>query len=163
MVPGAVYGPTPCLENGLFHPSYNSRLKRGVEGTLEPQMPRRISPVLVDDCALVCIAALERGKPGHRYLAFGCPEDDVPIAAMCNAACEIARSNHRASEVPVEQLDDPVIVAHYGATVTALARQSYPTPLFNSTQTQAELGCQVTPMIDGLAMTVEWMRKIGAI
>src|SRR6185369_2859058 len=34
MLPGAGYGPTPCLENGMFSPSFNDRIAKAIRGEL---------------------------------------------------------------------------------------------------------------------------------
>jgi dihydroflavonol-4-reductase len=163
MIPGGGYGPTPCLDNGLFHPSYNSRILLGIQGALDPQMPRKISPVLGSDCAWVCLAALDRGKAGERYIAFGRQDDGMTIAALCNMACEMAGSNHRVEEVPPERLDDPEVIARYGTTVTGLAKQTYPTPVFDSGHTERALGYVPTPATEGIRQTIAWMKAIGRI
>jgi len=158
MVPGAVYGPTPCLENGMFHPSYNSRIQRGIRGELDAQMPRRIAPVTGGDCAFVCVAALDRGVAGQRYIAMGRQQDAMTIADMCNIAAEYVSSPHRVETVPRERLNDADVVAKYGATVTSLARLTYPDPLFDTSLTERQLGYAPTPIKAGVEATVDWMR-----
>jgi len=159
MLPGAGYGPTPCLENGMFSPSFNDRVAKAIRGELPAQMPMPVPFVLADDCAWVCIAALEKGTKGERYMAFGRVEDAGTIAALCNRACEAAGVSHRVEEVPKSKLNDPAIVEKYGATMTTLGKRDYPSPLFDSKFTQRRLGYAPTPLDQGLRTTIEWMRK----
>jgi len=159
MLPGAGYGPTVCLENAMFHPNFNDRLARAIRGELAPEMPLSVPYVLADDCAYVCVAALEKGVTGERYMAFGRQQDVGTLASICNRACEIAGVAHRVDEVPRERLDDPDVVAKYGVTMTTLAKRRAPDPLFDSRFTEERLGYVPTPLDDGLAMTIDWMRR----
>jgi dihydroflavonol-4-reductase len=163
VVPGGVYGPTVCLENGMYRPSFNDRIASAITGTLQPQMPYVVPGVLADDCAEVSIAALERGRAGERYLAMGRQQDAATVAGFCNVACEVAGVDHRVEEVPKERLDDPEIVARYGATGTTLGKRTYPDPLFDSTVTEERLGYRPTPLEDGLRATIDWMRRQGFV
>lgn len=159
MLPGGVYGPSNCLDNAMFSPSFNDRIASGIRGTLADQMPMRPAFVLVDDCAHVCIAALEKGAKGEQYIAMGRPEDTDTIANICNRACAMAGVAHRVHEVPRESLDDPAIVAKYGVTMTSLSKNPPPQPFFDSSFTQTRLGCAPTPLDEGLATTIDWMRR----
>lgn len=159
MLPGAGYGTTPCFENGMFHPSFNSRIQLGIRGELNAQMPMPVPWVFADDCAWVCIAALDKGVAGERYMAFGRQQDVGTIAGVCNLACEMAGSRHRVEEVPKAKLDDPEILAKYGPTMTSLGKRNYPNPLFDTAFTQQRLGYQPTPLAKGLETTIAWMRE----
>ena len=159
MLPGGGYGPSACLENGMFHPSFNSRIAGAIRGGMDPQIPLPVPFVLADDCAYVCIAALEKGAKGERYMAMGRIEDIDTIAKICSHACEVAGVAHRVQEVPKERLDDPDIVAKYGVTMTTLGKRTYPKPFFDSSFTQKRLGYVPTPLDKGLAITIDWMRR----
>ena len=159
MLPGAGYGTTPCHENGMFHPSFNSRIRLAIKGELNAQMPMPVPYVTAEDCAFVCIAALDKGTAGERYMAYGRLQDADTIANICNLACQIAGVKHRVEEVPKAKLDDPEIVKKYGPTMTTLGKRDYPKPLFDSSFTQKRLGYVPTPLDEGLAVTIEWMRK----
>jgi nucleoside-diphosphate-sugar epimerase len=159
MLPGAGYGPTPCLENAMFSPSFNDRIAKAIRGELAPQMPMKTPYVLADDCAYVCIAALERGVKGERYIAMGRSGDVDTLANICNHACKIAGVSHRVEEVPRERLDDPDVVAKYGATMTSLGKRRQPDPMFDSSFTEQRLGYVPTPLEDGLKLTIDWMRE----
>jgi dihydroflavonol-4-reductase len=157
MQPGAAFGPSPCLENAMFQ-NFNTCLALAIRGEVDPKMPMPLAYVLADDCAYVCVAALEKGVKGERFLAKGRQEDVATIAHITNRACEIAGVSHRVEEVSKDQLDDPVIVAKFGATMISLAKRSYPEPLFDSSTTEERLGYLPTSLSDGLTTTIDWMR-----
>ena len=159
MLPGGGYGPSPCLENGMFHPSFNSRIAGAIRGGMDPQIPLPVPFVLADDCAWVCIAALEKGAKGERYMAMGRQQDIDTIANTCSRACELAGVAHRVEEVPKARLDDPAILAKYGPTMTSLGKRNYPKPFFDSSFTEKRLGYVPTPLDQGLAVTIDWMRR----
>ena len=157
MLPGGGYGPSDCLENGMFRPSFNDRIAAAIRGGMDPQMPLPVPFVLADDCAFVCIAALEKGAKGERYMAMGRQQDIDTIANVCSRACEMAGVPHRVAEVPKARLDDPAIVAKYGVTMTTLGKRDYPKPFFDSSFTQKRLDYVPTPLDQGLQVTIDWM------
>jgi len=159
MLPGAGYGTTPCLENGMFHPSFNSRIQLAIRGKLDAQMPMRVAYVTGGDCAFVCVAALDKGTTGERYIAYGRQKDADTIANICNRACAIAGVSHRVEEVPRSKLDDPEIIAKYGQTMPTLAKRPSPEPLFDSSFTEKKLGYTPTGLEEGLTRTLDWMRR----
>ena len=158
MQPGAAYGPSPCLENAMFQ-NFNTGLALAIRGEVDPKMPMPLAYVLADDCAYVSVAALEKGVKGERFLAKGRQQDVATIAGITNRACEIAGVSHRVAEVPKDQLDDPDVVAKYGATMISLAKRTYPEPLFDSSITEERLGYIPTSLTDGLTTTIDWMRR----
>jgi dihydroflavonol-4-reductase len=159
MLPGAGYGTTPCLENGMFHPSFNSRIQLAIKGELNAQMPMMVPYVTGEDCAFVCVAALDKGTTGERYMAYGRQQDADTIANICNLACRVAGVKHRVEEVPRDKLDDPAIIAKYGQTMPTLAKRIAPKPLFDSSFTEKTLGYKPTPLDEGLKVTLDWMRQ----
>lgn len=159
MLPGGGYGPSVCMENGMFHPSFNSRIAGAIRGGMDPQMPLPVPFVLADDCAWVCIAALEKGARGERYMAMGRQQDIDTIANTCSRACIAAGVKHRVEEVPKARLDEPAILAKYGPTMTSLGKRDYPKPFFDSSFTEKRLGYVPTALDEGLAVTIDWMRR----
>jgi dihydroflavonol-4-reductase len=159
MSPGAAYGPSPCLENAMLHPNFNTHIAMAIRGEVDPQMPMLVPYVLADDCAYVCIAALEKGVAGERYLAMGRAQDVDTIAHILNRACEVAGVPHRTQEVSRDQLDDPAIVEKYGTTMISLAKAAYPQPYVDSSVTEQQLDYVPTPLDEGLAIAIEWMRS----
>ncbi len=159
MLPGGAFGPSVCVDRVMKRPSFNHRIGAAIRGELGEQVPLPVPYTFVGDCAFVCIAALEKGVKGERYIAMGRQQDLTTTAANCSRACEIAGVPHRITEVPRDKLSDPEVVAKYGPTVTTLAKRTYPTPFFDSSFTENRLGYVPTPLEEGLKITVDWMRR----
>ena len=53
--------------------SWEGRTRQGasVRGEMPPQLPLPMPWVTAEDCAFVCIEALEQGVTGERYIAHG--------------------------------------------------------------------------------------------
>jgi nucleoside-diphosphate-sugar epimerase len=159
MIPGAVFGPSPCVQKAMIRPSFNDRIASAIRGELTEQIPLPVPFSFVSDCAVVCIAALEKGVPGQRYIAMGRSSDVRTIAASCNRACELAGVSNRVHDVPRDKLDDPDVVKRYGETLCTLGKRSYPEPFFDSSLTEQRLGYVPTALEDGLNATISWMRR----
>jgi dihydroflavonol-4-reductase len=159
MIPGAIYGPSICLQNGLGVANFNDRILRGVRGEMTVQLPLPMAWVTADDCAFVCIGALEKGARGERFIANG---EIGTIAAVCNLACEIAGVPYRVKEIPKDQLDTPEIMAEYGPTMPLLAKKVSERPPSDTRFTQEKLGLKPTLLEPGLRVTLKWMKEQGA-
>jgi len=83
MIPGAIYGPSICLEKTAAANSWNGRLARAIKGGMDPQLPLVIPYVTAEDCAWVCIAALEKGRSGQRYIAHGLQKGGEYAGRLC--------------------------------------------------------------------------------
>lgn len=162
MIPGAIYGPTVCLEKGLGSSNFNDRIVQAVRGEMPPQLPLPMAWVTAADCAYVCIAALDKGVAGERYIANGVPEEAGTIAAVCNLACEMAGVPHRVQEVSKDDLDSPEMIKRYGPTMPLLAKRASARPPTDTRYTQEKLGYAPTPLAAGLRETLDWMRSVGA-
>jgi nucleoside-diphosphate-sugar epimerase len=163
VIPGAVYGPSVCVARSMVGRSFNDRIARAIRGGLEPLLPFPMPFSSADDCAYVCVTALERGRKGERYLAHGRKQDVSTMAVFYNRACEIAGVTHRVADIPREKLDSPELLAKFGPTMPTLAKRTYPTPFSDSTFTQERLGYVPTSVDDGLRATIAWMRSEGII
>jgi nucleoside-diphosphate-sugar epimerase len=159
MMPGAVFGPSICVGKAMIRPSFNDRIASAIRGELDGLIPIPVPYVLAGECAYVCIAALEKGARGEKYIAHGRQEDVGTIAQTCNRACELAGVAHRVREVPRDKLDDPDVIAKYGATMTSLAKRTYPSRFSDSSFTQKRLGYVPAPLDEGLKLTIDWMRR----
>ena len=159
MIPGAVFGPAICMTKAMERLSFNDRIRSAIAGEMGPQVPIPMPFVLADDCAYVCIAALEKGKKGARYIAHGRSGEIGTLAATCNRACAIAGVSHRIEEVPKDRLDDPDLIERLGPTIPLLAKRNYPKPFSESPLTQQKLGYKPTPLDEGLKVTIDWMRE----
>jgi len=158
MNPGAAYGPSVCIEKCMANSSWNARMQLGIQGKMSEQIPIPVPWVFVEDCAHVCIAALEKGVRGTRYLSLGLQADVCTIADGVNKACEMAGSPHRIKEVPRDKLDAPETIAKFGATMPVLAKTPFPKPFFDSSYTEKSLGVTPTSMDEGFRITLDWMR-----
>jgi nucleoside-diphosphate-sugar epimerase len=158
MIPGAAYGPSICQQHAMIRPGFNDRIASAIHGNLTEQIPLPVPFTFVRDCASVCIAALEKGARGQRYIAMGRQVDVRTIAASCNRACELAGVPNRVRDVPKDKLDDPDVVKKYGQTLCTLGKRSYPQPFFDTRCTEEHLGYVPTPLDDGLNATIAWMR-----
>ena len=161
--PGAMYGPSLCLEKTVLPNSFNGRLARAIRGEMPPQLPLKVSYVAAEDCARVCIAALDVGTRGERYLTLGRAEDSATIAEHCNRACEIAGVPYRVEEISRDRLDDPEVIATFGTTLPALAKRATRTAGVDDSFTRQRLGDWATPAEVGFPRTIEWMRGKGVI
>ena len=73
-------------------------LLMAARGELRRYLPMPIPWVLAEDVADIALLALERGRPGRRYLAMGRPEDTCSLPQFCNTFLEMAGIDHRVEE-----------------------------------------------------------------
>jgi dihydroflavonol-4-reductase len=163
MVPGAIYGPSICVEKANWANTFNDRLIKAIKGEMPTQLPLPMPWSTAADCAFVCVAALEKGEAGKRYVAHGTPDSTGTVATVVNRACEIAGVDHRVGEYTKDQLDSPELLEIFGPTIPLLAKRTYPEPFSSSSRTQAALGYVPTSLEDGLKTTIGWLREVGAI
>jgi nucleoside-diphosphate-sugar epimerase len=156
--PGAIYGPSVCATKAMGAGSFNRLLASAIQGRVGAQLPLFVPYVTAADCAFVCIAALDKGMSGERFLAMGRPDEVGTIADHCNRACEIAGANHRVEQISMDKLDSPEVLELFGPTMPALARYGQPTPVFDSRITEARLGYIPTSVEDGFPKVIDWMR-----
>jgi len=159
VISGGAYGTSPLPERSMVVPSYNARIVGAVRGEITEYVGFPIPWVYAGDVARASVLATRRGVAGERYLAFGRPSDVGGVPFFCNAACEVAGSPNRVTEVAVAELDDPEVAARFGPSLVALARKRFPTPFFVNDQTVERLGYQPLSLADGLARTVPWLRE----
>jgi len=163
MVPGAIYGPSICVEKANWANTFNDRLIKAIKGEMPKQLPLPMPWSTADDCAYVCVAALENGAAGKRYVAHGAPDSTGTVAQVVNRACEMAGVDHRVEEYTKDELDSPDLLETFGPTIPLLAKRTYPKPFSDSSKTQAALGYKPTSITDGLAQTIAWLRSVDAI
>lgn len=163
MIPGATFGPSICIEKAMVRPSFNDRIASAIRGEMDEQIPLVVPFTAAADCAYVCIAALEKGAKGERYIAMGRQEDVGTISASCNLACEAAGVAHRVRDVPRDALDEAAVVKKYGVTMTTLGKRTYPTPFFDADFTQQRLGYVPTPLRESMLDAIGWMRQHNII
>jgi dihydroflavonol-4-reductase len=161
MLPGAIYGPSICQEKTCAANTWNGRLARAIKGQMDAQLPLVIPYVTAEDCAFVCIAALEKGKPGRRYIAHGVQREANTMARYANRACEMAGVAHRVEEISKDRMDDPDIIAKFGPTMPIMVKSGSPDPLFDSSVTERELGYVPTSIEQGFPVTIDWLKGNG--
>jgi dihydroflavonol-4-reductase len=159
--PAGVYGPGPWAEAGL-----DSAIRDAIRGRLPAAPPGGLTLAHVDDVASGHLAALDRGRPGERYILADGFATTREIAAV--AVAEAGRGR-----VPREM---PVALARaIAAAGEGLARITRRPPLIgkgqlafllwearaDSSKARAELGVEFRPWQDGVAETVRWMLAEG--
>jgi dihydroflavonol-4-reductase len=159
MIPGAIYGPSICLEKTVAPNSWNGRLARAIRGEMDAQLPLPIPYVTAEDCAFVCIAALDNGSAGQRYIAHGVQREANTMAGYANRACEMAGVPHRVEEIAKDRMDDPDIIAKFGPTMPIMVKSGSPDPLFDSSATQSALGYVPTSIEQGFPSTIDWLGR----
>ena len=163
MIPGAIYGPTICLEKGLGSANFNDRIVKAVRGEMPPQLPLPMPWVTAEDCAFVCIEAIDKGARGEHFIAHGLNEDSGTVAEVCNRACEMAGVAHRVRQLTKEELETPEMIKIYGPTMPLLAKTAPPKSRTDSRFTQERLGYVPTPLETGMRETLDWMRSVSVI
>jgi dihydroflavonol-4-reductase len=158
MVPGAIYGPSICLEKTGAANTFNGRLANAIKGGVGPQLPLVVPYVTAKDCAFVCVAALDKGRAGRRYIAHGVQREANTLAGYANRACEIAGVAHRVEEIAKDRMDDPEIIAKFGPTMPIMVKSGTPDPLFDSSATERELGYVPTSIEQGFPVTIDWLK-----
>ena len=161
--PGAIYGPAPVASRALAKTSFNRVLLAAMRGRLDRYLRFPVSWVFADDVARGCIAALDVGVSGERYMLDGRPEDATSIAGACNRACELAGVAHRV--VDVSPTDDPQLAEMFGPTLMSIASSPGPdrSAQAASSKTAARLGYVAKPLDDGLQELIDWLRAIGRL
>ena len=165
LYPGVVYGPGSITDGN--HVVWNLILHaRGKVPGLLGAGDRRMSFAFVDDVASGFAAAVERAKDGSAYILGGDNKTLVDLFAAFEAATGIAppkrkipyvaarligrlqRWRAEAFGVSPELTDEVVrVYSHEWA--------------YSSAKAKAELGYTITPLHDGIAKTVAWLRARG--
>jgi dihydroflavonol-4-reductase len=159
VIPGGTYGPAPATERAMEAPSFNLRMLQAIRGELTETVRFPIPWSLAADVATASVAALDRGRRGETYLAFGPPGDVSSMATWLNRACELAGVTHRVREIGPEDLDaDPELKAQIIPSLEALTRQQFPEPYFINNTTVERLHYHPLSTEEGLPMTIDWLR-----
>jgi dihydroflavonol-4-reductase len=159
VIPGGTFGPSPCPQRALSATSFNRLVRAAIRGRLTDYVSYPVPWVRAEDVASVVVAAIDSGKSGDSYLAFG-QEDSATTASFLNVACEVAGVDHRIAEVTIEP-GDATAVERYGSTLVALAQYDFPVPWFDNSYTREQLGYAPMPLHQAMAETVDWLRELG--
>jgi dihydroflavonol-4-reductase len=156
VTPAGIYGPGPFIERVLHPTSFTGMLSMALGGGLAEYVRFPLLWAYVDDVAAICLAALERGRSGERYLACGRVEDACSIAELCNRAAALAGVPHRVREVELSAGGGAI------GSMAKLAARRYANPLLDSSDTQKSTGVAPLFLNEGLRRTVEWLRLRSA-
>jgi dihydroflavonol-4-reductase len=161
--PGAIYGPAPVVSRALARTSFNRVLSGALRGKLGRYLAFPVSWVFAADVAGGCIAALDVGVSGERYMLDGRPEDVMSVAAACNRACELAGLDYRVEDVAPS--DDPALAEAFGPTLVSIASKAGGGPRVRPAQskTTRRLGYSPTSLDDGLRELIDWLRAVGRL
>ena len=157
VTPAGIFGPGPFVERALHPTSFTGTLATALNGSLAQYLSFPLLWSYVDDVVAVCLAALEHGRRGARYLACGRAENACSLAALCNRAAEIAGVAHRVLDVGLDTAAVNV------GTMSKLAKRRYADPMLDSSVTATELGVHPRTLDEGLRTTVAWLRHNGRI
>jgi nucleoside-diphosphate-sugar epimerase len=153
VTPGAIFGPGPFTERVLHATSFTGTLALALGGRLPEYLKFPLLWAYVDDVVAVCLAALERGESGARYLACGRAEDACSVAMWCNHAIAMTSVMHRVLDV------EPHAVTTSMGSMTEFASRRYASPMADSSATEAVTGVQPRALHDGLHLTVAWLQQ----
>ena len=153
---GGIFGPSPLVPRATAQQTFNNVLLMALRGQVEKFLPNPVSWAFAPDAARTCLAALEHGRIGARYMAYGRVEDVCTTADFCNEALRLAGLEHR-----VESVDPSADSTELGVMAYSL-RQTYPEPALDGSSTANELDLAPLTLEDGLSSTLAWFRSIGA-
>jgi nucleoside-diphosphate-sugar epimerase len=163
--PGVIYGPGEMTEGNLVVRHVLDLLHRRLPALLGSPA-RRWSYVYVDDVARGIGQALERGRPGSRYVLGG---DNVTLGEFYAIVEELS-----GVPVPRRRLPDG-LAKGLGAAQKAWARLRGGTPAltpdlvevyrhdwaYSSARAAADLGYSFRRLREGIAGTLAWLRETG--
>jgi dihydroflavonol-4-reductase len=161
--PSTVYGPGPWHGTGV-----DGMLRDAIRGRLPALPPGGMTLAFVDDLAEAHLAALDRGRPGERYLLAN---GFATTREICQAAVDAAGRGRVPRTLPVSVAKG---LATVGAAVSAVIRRP---PLLSrgqlhfllwqaradSSKAREELGFDPIPWSDGIPRTVRWMLETGRV
>jgi nucleoside-diphosphate-sugar epimerase len=161
--PGAIYGPAPVVSRALARTSFNRVLSGALRGKLDRYLRFPVTWVFAADVASGCVAALDSGVSGERYMLDGRPEDVMSVAAACNRACELAGVDFRV--VDVAPSDDPALAEAFGPTLVSIATKPRADPSLRPAQskTSRRLGYAPVSLDRGLQQLIDWLRAVGRL
>jgi dihydroflavonol-4-reductase len=161
VISGGAYGPSPLPDRSMVAPSFNARICAAIMGEVSDNVAFPIPWVYCEDVAAAAVSAIDRGRPGERYLAFGPVTDVGSMPFFCNRAAEIAGVSHRVSDISRDRLDDPAMLERFGPSLIALGKRQFPEPWFVADMTCERLDYHPVSLDDGLRRTIPWLAQHG--
>ena len=161
--PSSVYGPGPWQGTGL-----DRAIRDAIRKRLPATPPGGMTLVFVDDVAAGHLAAFDRGTPGERYiLADGFASMRELISLAVEEAGRgrvppampprVAKGLARGGEAVSRLINRPPLLGT--GQLTFLMWQARA----SNEKARTELGVEFTPLPEGIARTVRWMRETGRI
>lgn len=161
--PAGIYGPGRWAKAGL-----DSAIRDAIRRRLPGVPPGGMTLCLAGDAAEGHLAALERGRPGERYILG---DGYATMREILSAAIAEAERGFVPPTLPTRVAKG---LAAAGQGVSALIRRP---PLLgrsqlhfilwqarvDSSKAREELGVEFTPWPEGIRRTVRWMRESGRI
>lgn len=162
LYPGVVYGPGEMTEANLVGKMVRDHLAGRLQPIVGPG-DRRWSYSFVDDVASAHVTALVKGRRGERYFLSGDNRTMTELFAMlADVSGQPAPRWHIAYGAAqalgfllwswAELTGMPPEFTH---REVAIFREHW---AYSAAKAQAELGYRITPLRDGLAATVDWLR-----
>lgn len=145
------YGPSPAGPQ-----SYNRLFLASAEGKVPTVVDAQVAWVLAEDVAKAHMLAYEKGEPGKRYIACG---EVASFPRVLNTFNEFWGTNPPlevlppGSDIPRDRL--------WGHAIRSEAYGKLGPMTIDDAQVRA-LGFAPTGLNEGLRVTVEWLRAIGA-
>ena len=161
--PAGLYGPGRWAAAG-----WDGAIRDAIRGRLPAVPPGGLSLLAVESAAAAHLAALDRGRPGERYLlADGYAEVreiiEVAVAAAGRGRVpwqmplNLARGLARAGEALAEATGLPPLISRGQLHFLQWEARA------DTTKAQAELGFKPRDWREGIARTVTWMEREGRI
>ncbi len=161
--PASVFGPGPLQLTGL-----DRAFRDAIRGRLPAVPPGGMTLAYVDDVAAGHVAALERGRPGERYILA---DGYATMAEILRVAVDEAGRGRVPFTLPVALAK---ALARGGEAASRLTRRP---PLLgqgqlhfllwqaraDSARARSELGISFTPWEEGVRRTVRWMGERGIV
>ncbi len=165
--PGVVYGPGDLTEGNIMVRHLRDFLTGNLPG-IPGDGSQRWCFSYIDDVVAGHRLAMEKGKAGERYVLGG---ENAPLREFFNIAMELSGTTTPPRQVPFLLLE---AVAALGEVKAALTRKPPSVALgavraykhnwaYSSEKAVAELGYAVTPLREGIARTIDWMKTRGLI
>jgi len=161
--PSAIYGPGPWAEAGL-----DSMLRDAVRGRLPAAPPGGMTTVWIEDAAAAHVAALDRGRPGERYIVA---DGFATIPEICAVAVAEAGRGRVPRRIPVAAAEllarGSEGLARVAGVKPILGRGQLHFLLWqaraDSSKLRTELGIEPLDWREGIARTVRWMIETGKV
>jgi farnesol dehydrogenase len=163
--PGVVYGPGDMTAANLVAKMVADHMNGRLPGLVGPG-DRVWSYAFVEDVALGHVAALERGRRGERYFLCG---ENASLTDVFARLREVAGVAPPTRHIPYAAASAVGFLMYLWAELTGhlpelthrevgVFREHW---AYSSAKAERELGYRTTPLKDGLARTVAWLRETG--